>query len=395
MGLTNPGRILARSSLNLLTLSGIPPFSINSFWLASLLALLVELNYFSDMRACVVYQNHKSHSFRVRRGVLQGLVLDLSLLYKSFLQPPLTYASPGWFPFLSITNITKLERLQRAANCAITGCLSSSPIPLLLSEASSSPLQVTLTHSLCHFMRELFVSQLLFSFQVWPDLGVKPRLCRSSWRTLASIHPLMLPSISPREVILACSPSPPWSLPSFTVESILSSPRSRSDPLSCQDAALAHFDSFPPTIWCFGQMALILFFLAKTALAYLPTALSVALRPLFPFQQAQYAQVSLLKPAPFCKLFNDFGSTNKSATSPLLQPDSRSLLFSIFPFTSISLANLAGTVFCFLLFYQLQWIPGHSFFPRNDAADELARQGALLAPSAIPCSLSLISRIHS
>ena len=34
----------------------------------------------------------------------------LSLLYKSFLQPLLTYASPGWFPFLSATNITKLER---------------------------------------------------------------------------------------------------------------------------------------------------------------------------------------------------------------------------------------------------------------------------------------------
>ena len=34
--------------------------------------------------------------------------------------------------------------------------------------------------------------------------------------------------------------------------------------------------------------------------------------------------------------------------------------------------------------------------PGNDTADELARRGALLAPSAIPCSLSpLISRIHS
>ena len=76
-------------------------------------------------------------------------------------------------------------------------------------------------------------------------LGVKPRLCRSSWRAFASTHPLMLPSTCSRETLLACPPCPPWNLPSFTVESTLSSPCSRSDPpLSRQVAAFAHFD-FP------------------------------------------------------------------------------------------------------------------------------------------------------
>ena len=57
---------------------------------------------------------------------------SLSLLLTALLQSLLTYASPGWIPFLSATNLTKLERLHRAASRAITVCLSSYPILLLL-----------------------------------------------------------------------------------------------------------------------------------------------------------------------------------------------------------------------------------------------------------------------
>ena len=70
-------------------------------------------------------------------------------------------------------------------------------------------------------------------------------------------------------------------------------------------------------IWYSGLTTLFLLLLAKAALAYLPTALSVALRPLFPFQQDQYVPVFLLKPAPFCMLFAGLGSTIKSAISLL------------------------------------------------------------------------------
>ena len=115
-------------------------------------------------------------------------------------------------------------------------------------------------------------------------------------KSQTSTHPLTLPSTPPSEALLAFPPLPPWNLHSFTVESIpLHAPALI--PLSRQDAAPAHL-----TIWYSEQAALFLFLLTKAALAYLPTAFSVALRPLFPSQQAQYAQVFLLKPAPFCKL---------------------------------------------------------------------------------------------
>ena len=133
----------------------------------------------------------------------------LFVLYKSFLRLLLTYASFRRFPFLSITDTTKLERLHRAASRAIFGFLSSSPILLLLFEASLPPLRVTLTHfTLLSYERAL---RLPTSFPIsgLARLGVKPRLCRSSWRAFASTHPLMLPSTCSREALVACPTCPP------------------------------------------------------------------------------------------------------------------------------------------------------------------------------------------
>ena len=55
---------------------------------------------------------------------------SLFLLYKAFFRLLLTYALPGWFPFLNVTNIIKLERLHRATGRTITGCLLFCPSPI-------------------------------------------------------------------------------------------------------------------------------------------------------------------------------------------------------------------------------------------------------------------------
>ena len=226
---------------------------------------------------------------------------------------------------------------------------------------------------------------------------MKPKFCRSSWRAFASIHPLMLPSTSPREALLACPHFPPWNPPFFTVESMLSSSCSRFDPpLSRQGVALATLTFFPLMIWCSGPIAL--FLLARAAPAYLSTALSVALRLLFPLQQAQCVRVFLLKPAPFCTLFAGLGSPNKSAIS-LLFSYYLTLVLSSPPCPLPHLffyPKLCGWSGRNCLLYQATMGPRTLVFPENDAANELARRVALLVPSAIPFSLSpLTSRIHS
>ena len=233
---------------------------------------------------------------------------------KLFFGPFSLTLHPDSFPFLSATNITKLERLHQAASRAITSCLLSSPIPLLFTEAFLPPLRFTLTHFTLFSHERALCLPTSFPISGLARLGVRPRLCRSSWRAFASTHPLMLPSTCSREALVACPPFPPWHLPSFTVESTLSTPCSRSDPLTLAKVRVSPTLTLSPLmIWYSGQTALFLFLLARAAPAFLPTALSVALRPLFPFRQAQFVPVFPLKPAPFCTLFAGLGNTIKSA----------------------------------------------------------------------------------
>ena len=105
---------------------------------------------------------------------------SLYLWYKTLIWPLLAYACPGWFLFLSITKVTKLERLHRATSRAITGYPSSSFVPLLLSEASLPPLQVTLTRFSLSFYEGAFNLSTSFPISGLASLGMVPRLYRSS-----------------------------------------------------------------------------------------------------------------------------------------------------------------------------------------------------------------------
>ena len=160
---------------------------------------------------------------------------------------------------LSVNYFTKLERLHRMTSRAITGGLSSSPIPLL-SEASRPFLRVTLTHFALSYYERALRLPTSFPISDLARLAVKPRLSRFSWRTFASIHPLMPALTSPREDFLLALPllskthltllwSPPFPL---HVPPLI--PLSLAKVRLSLTLTLSHI-----TIWCSGQTTLFLF----------------------------------------------------------------------------------------------------------------------------------------
>ena len=205
----------------------------------------------------------------------------------------------------------------------------------------------------------------------------------------------MLPSTSPREALLACPPSPPWNLPSFTVESTLSSPCSRSDPpLSRQGAAFPHLDSLPShdlVLWTDGSVP---FSFGKHGFGVLANCSLCGTEA--PLSFSAVPVCSSFYPEA-CAILQDLCWSRHRKHQQvchfsylILCP--RHLVFSIFPFTSIFL-RISGRncLFSFVL-SRYNGSLGTRFFQGTTQLmswPDGKRREALLTPSVILCGLLL------
>ena len=318
---------------------------------------------------------------------------EFSLLYKALVRPALTYASPGWFPFLCNTATNHLEVPQRATWRVVTGCPSSTPSSLLLLEAQLPPLKLTLEHQvLSSFERALRLPPDFSSLNALATRNVPCRLKKKpSWRSFCSSATQSL--LSPRETLIICLPFPPWTATHFTLSPFI--PNCISNSTARIQSASNRLSSLPPSdiqVWTAGSVPSL--FGPGSAGVYVTCSkcntsyfLSFSIGPIassftaetFDLKQGLDWYTSHFMTCKFQSVL--FLTDSQSALSILssslfyLQPES---LWNVWSLAS-SLSN--NTTLCF------QWVSGHASLPGNENAGLLAKAGASLPTDAIPCPL--------
>ena len=99
--------------------------------------------------------------------------------------------------------------MHRSSCRLITGCLSSTPIPLLYIEALLPPLRVTLTHQSLSFFEQALRLPSTFPIASLENSNPRTRLKKSSWRSSSRSH-ILTPNLHlTREPLILCPPKPP------------------------------------------------------------------------------------------------------------------------------------------------------------------------------------------
>ena len=206
--------------------------------------------------------------------------------------------------------------MHRSSCRVFTGCLSSTPIPLLHIEALLPPLRVTLTHQSLSFFERALRLPPTFPIASLANSNPRTRLKKSSWRSFSRSHNLTPNLHLTREPLILCPPKPPWSAPSnYTISLHLSSPCSRKDPPSLRNtAATSHLSTLSHSdisAWTDGLVP------GGLGQGYTSSVRSVSLLSRFPSRLVSGLPVIVLKPSLSYMLLSGVSLTPRHVISTL------------------------------------------------------------------------------
>ena len=234
-----------------------------------------------------------------------GLVIPEKKMSAPYIKPSFGPSSP-MIPFSSPTHITSVKRMHRSSCRVITGCLSSTPIPLLHIEALLPPLRVTLTQKFLSFFERALRLPPTFPIASLANSNPRTRLKKSSWKSF-SISRNLTPNLHlARKPLILCPPKPPWSTTStYTISLHLSSPCSRKDPPPFATPQLPPI--FPPYLTAISLSGLTVRYLAgwgRVVQGYTSSVQNVSLLPPSPSRLVSGLPVIVRKPSLSYMLLN-------------------------------------------------------------------------------------------
>ena len=176
--------------------------------------------------------------------------------------------------------------MHRSSCRVITGCLSSTPIPLLHIVALLPALRVTLSHQSLSFFEQALRLPPIFPIASLANSNPRTRFKKSSWKSFSRSHNLTPNLHLAREPLILCPPKPPWFTPStYTILHHLSFPCSRKDPPPFATPQLPSI--FPPYLTAISVSELTVRYLAgwgRVVQGYVSSVQSVSLLPPSPFR---------------------------------------------------------------------------------------------------------------
>ena len=160
----------------------------------------------------------KFHSqFRAFDSIASGSGAHPRNPYVPYIKPsfaPSLHTLPRLVSLLISYPITSVEKMHRSSCRVITGCLSSTPIPLLHVKMILPPLRVTLTHQFLSFFERALRLPSTFPLASLANSNPRTRLKKDSWRFFFRSHNLTPNLHLAREPLILCPPNPP-SLPFY------------------------------------------------------------------------------------------------------------------------------------------------------------------------------------